>query len=63
MPELVAHTLQRLFDRRASASAQAPQVFAATEFAWHVSDFADVRPPVYRSEAFAEDLLSTHDVA
>lgn len=57
MTELVAHTLQRIFHRadlHAGRSAEA--VTACDDERPRRPDFADTRPVVFRSEAFAEDL-------
>ncbi|MBC7995436.1 MAG: hypothetical protein H7Z15_19565 [Rhizobacter sp.] len=62
MPQLVTTTLQRIFFRQAAARGRTSRNAAARsgDMRSHRPDFADTRPVVFRSEAFAEDLVSTH---
>jgi len=62
MPQLVATTLQRIFFRQAAARGRSPRaaVSRSRDVRSHRPDFADTRPVVFRSEAFAEDLVLTH---
>jgi hypothetical protein len=55
MNELVTHTLQRIFQRTDLADSST----AATKVSERPRrpDFAETRPVVFRSEAFAEDLV------
>ncbi|MEO8151738.1 MAG: hypothetical protein ABI605_01620 [Rhizobacter sp.] len=64
MTELVTATLQRLFARQASSARRGhkPSVRGRDVRSNH-PDFADTRPVVFRSEAFAEDLSLTHGAA
>jgi len=65
MTELVTLTLQRIFARQASVaarsakSARRPKA-GSRDVRPHRPDFADTRPLVFRSEAFAEDLALSH---
>lgn len=64
MTELVTATLQRLFVRQSLAAAQSVRTAQASgDVRPHRPDFAETRPVVFRSEAFAEDLVLTHGVA
>jgi hypothetical protein len=65
MTELVATTLQRLFARPASAPRRSIRSSAARghDVRSRRPDFADTRPVVFRSEAFAEDLVLAHSAA
>jgi len=64
MTELVTATLQRLFVRQSLAAAQSVRTAqASADVRSHRPDFAETRPVVFRSEAFAEDLVLTHGVA
>jgi hypothetical protein len=62
MTELVTTTLQRIFARQASSAARSARKASARsrDVRPHRPDFADTRPVVFRSEAFAEDLALTH---
>ena len=62
MPQLVATTLQRIFFRQAAARGRSNRAAASRSRDVRSSrpDFADTRPLVFRSEAFAEDLVLTH---
>jgi hypothetical protein len=60
---LVTATLQRLFSRQGGTPARRPSRVAVqrARFAQaHRLDFADTRPVVFRSEAFAEDIAHIH---
>lgn len=65
MTEIVTITLQRFFARSAADGARSHRKAAnrARDVRPHRPDFADTRPVVFRSEAFAEDLTLTHGVA
>jgi hypothetical protein len=58
MTEIVTTTLQRLFARQASVPVRSLRSLAARghDVRSRRPDFADTRPVVFRSEAFAEDL-------
>jgi hypothetical protein len=58
MTELVAHTLQRIFHRTAAPVTEFDKAVAlrAAHDRPRRPDFAETRPVVFRSEAFAEDL-------
>jgi len=62
MTELVTTTLQRIFARQASAASRSARQPAggSRDVRPHRPDFAETRPLVFRSEAFAEDLALTH---
>jgi hypothetical protein len=62
MTELVTTTLQRIFARQASTASRSARQTAAgsRDVRPHRPDFAETRPLVFRSEAFAEDLALTH---
>ncbi|HEY0819866.1 MAG TPA: hypothetical protein VGD46_13875 [Rhizobacter sp.] len=58
MTELVAQTLQRIFHRTAAHTVIDKAVaLSAGDERPRRPDFAETRPVVFRSEAFAEDLL------
>jgi hypothetical protein len=65
MTEIVTTTLQRFFARPAAQGARPHRKVAsrARDVRPHRPDFADTRPVVFRSEAFAEDLNLTHGAA
>ena len=66
MTQLVTVTLQRIFTRQtalASARAVCLAAMNTRDVRSGRPDFADTRPVVFRSEAFAEDLRVTHGVA
>lgn len=58
MTELVAQTLHRIFHRTAAPVAEFDKAVAlrAANDRPRRPDFAETRPVVFRSEAFAEDL-------
>lgn len=62
MIQPVATTLQRIFARQASTAARPERRKAARSRSdrQHRADFAETRPVVFRSEAFAEDLVLSH---
>ena len=65
MSQIVTATLQRLFAGSARLGARAGRVDRrrsdrSRDVRPHRPDFADTRPVVFRSEAFAEDLVVTH---
>jgi hypothetical protein len=62
MTQIVTLTLQRLFARQAAQAARsARKAFSRSgDVRPHRPDFAETRPLVFRSEAFAEDLAATH---
>ena len=62
MTELVTATLQRLFARQASMAIRSQHrgSMRGRDVRSNRPDFADTRPVVFRSEAFAEDLSLTH---
>lgn len=58
MTELVAQTLHRIFQRTApDAEFDKAVALCAANDRPRRPDFAETRPVVFRSEAFAEDLL------
>ncbi|WOB09258.1 hypothetical protein [Piscinibacter gummiphilus] len=59
MTELVAQTLHRIFHRTAAPATEFDKAVAlrAANDRPRRPDFAETRPVVFRSEAFAEDLL------
>ena len=61
MSEIVTLTLQRIFARAAlAAGAQAkPVALSARQERPRRPDFAETRPVIFRSEAFAEDLAAS----
>jgi hypothetical protein len=65
MTQLVAATLQRLFARQSMASGRSIRTAPVSrhDVRPHRPDFAETRPVVFRSEAFAEDLVLSHGVA
>ena len=62
MSQIVTATLQRLFARPTVRAARIDRRRAdrSRDVRPHRPDFADTRPVVFRSEAFAEDLVVTH---
>jgi hypothetical protein len=62
MSQIVTLTLQRLFARQTATRNRALRKVSARsgDVRPHRPDFADTRPVVFRSEAFAEDLAATH---
>ena len=62
MTELVTTTLQRIFARQASTASRSARrpTAGSRDVRPHRPDFAETRPLVFRSEAFAEDLALTH---
>ncbi|MBX3621389.1 MAG: hypothetical protein KF891_15570 [Rhizobacter sp.] len=59
MTELVAHTLQRIFHRAEPRGARPVDTgIAVDDERPRRPDFAETRPVVFRSEAFAEDLCA-----
>ncbi len=62
MTEIVTTTLQRFFARPVAHGGHSIRKAAARsrDVRAHRPDFADTRPVVFRSEAFAEDLVATH---
>ncbi len=59
MNELVAATLQRIFHRTTPAARRDAKPVALSRIERpRRPDFADTRPVVFRSEAFAEDLAT-----
>jgi len=61
---LVTTTLQRLFARRAAPRrAQERRAKPSGNIRSLRPDFAETRPLVFRSEAFAEDLTLSHGAA
>ncbi|MET0334129.1 MAG: hypothetical protein ABW190_07635 [Rhizobacter sp.] len=56
MSEIVTLTLQRIFARALGAEAK-PVALAANDERPRRPDFAETRPVIFRSEAFAEDLV------
>ena len=62
MNQIVTATLQRFFSRPADKRGRTARKAAARsrDVRPHRPDFADTRPLVFRSEAFAEDLALTH---
>jgi len=62
MTELVTLTLQRIFARQASRAARSARrpASGSRDVRMHRPDFAETRPLVFRSEAFAEDLALSH---
>ena len=64
MTQLVAATLQRLFARQSQGATRSVRTAQASrDVRSHRPDFAETRPVVFRSEAFAEDLVLSHGVA
>jgi hypothetical protein len=68
MTELVTLTLQRIFARQASTSGRSARsarraAAGSRDVRPHRPDFAETRPLVFRSEAFAEDLALAHGAA
>lgn len=65
MNQIVAATLQRLFARPVPRRARPAHRGAVRsgDVRPHRPDFADTRPVVFRSEAFAEDLVVAHGAA
>jgi hypothetical protein len=62
MTQIVTITLQRLFARQSAQRARSARKASARsgDIRPHRPDFAETRPVVFRSEAFAEDLVATH---
>ncbi|HET7793211.1 MAG TPA: hypothetical protein VFL64_07490 [Rhizobacter sp.] len=62
MSQIVTATLQRLFARPTARAARIDRrsTVRSRDVRAHRPDFADTRPVVFRSEAFAEDLVATH---
>ena len=58
MSEIVTLTLQRIFARAGGANAK-PVALSAGQERPRRPDFAETRPVIFRSEAFAEDLVAS----